>query len=110
MIDLATVAPAQRAFRALADPTRCQILLHLERQNMTIGEITDCFPVTRAAIKKHLTILEEGDLITVQARGRQRINSLNPRGMKHAADWINHFSRFWDDRLIALKEAVENGD
>jgi hypothetical protein len=43
----------------------------------------------------------------VEPRGRERINRLNPAALKTAADWLNHFDRFWDERFAKLKEAVE---
>ncbi|MFD2205546.1 ArsR/SmtB family transcription factor [Kiloniella antarctica] len=97
----------QESFKALADPTRRMILTHLSKGDMTIGEVTDRFDMTRAAIKKHLTILEEGQLITVQTQGRERVNRLKPEGMQTVCEWIGFFDQFWDDRLGALKAAVE---
>lgn len=97
----------QGAFRALADPTRRAIISMLAERDMTIGEVSSRFDMTRGAVKKHLTVLEEGALISVHPRGRERINRLEPRALKAAADWLNAFSRFWDERLIALKAAVE---
>ncbi|TQV80916.1 ArsR/SmtB family transcription factor [Denitrobaculum tricleocarpae] len=97
----------QGAFRALADPTRRDILLLLSHQDMTIGEVVDRFDITRAAVKKHLTILEEGALISVHPSGRERINRLEPLGLKSVTDWLNHFNQFWDERLQALQIAVE---
>ncbi|MEO1249600.1 MAG: helix-turn-helix domain-containing protein, partial [Pseudomonadota bacterium] len=88
-------------------PTRRAILVELSNGDLTIGEVVDRFDVTRAAIKKHLTILEQGELITVQTAGRKRINRLRPEGLKIAADWIAYFDRFWDDRLADLKSAIE---
>lgn len=103
-----TNAEIQGAFRALADPTRRQILAHLSSDDMTIGELVDRFDMTRAAVKKHLVILEQGQLISVRARGRERINRLEPMGLKSVSDWISYFSRFWDDRLGDLKHAIDN--
>ena len=103
----ASNAEVQGAFRALADPTRRDILLLLSEQDMTIAEVSDRFDMTRAAIKKHLTILKEGDLISVHPRGRERINQLEPIGLKSVADWLGYFNNFWDERLITLKEIVE---
>lgn len=97
----------QPAFRALADPSRRAILFHLAENDMTIGEVSEHFDMTRAAVKKHLTILEEGQLISVESRGRKRINRLEPLALKSVSDWINHFSGFWDERLSALQYAVE---
>ncbi len=97
----------QNAFRALADPTRRDIVQLLASEDMTISQLTDRFDMTRAAVKKHLTVLSDGGLITVEPRGRERINRLNPAGMKPVIDWFNYFDEFWDDRLARLKEAIE---
>ncbi|MGV6805117.1 MAG: ArsR/SmtB family transcription factor [Ruegeria sp.] len=97
----------QFAFRALADPTRRDILRLLADENMTIAQLTDQFEMTRAAVKKHLTVLSDGGLITVEVKGRERINRLNPTGMAPVLDWFSYFDSFWDDRLANLKEAIE---
>ncbi len=97
----------QPVFRALADPTRREIISMLADRALPIAEIASQFDMTRPAVAKHLAILREGGLISVEERGRERINKLNPRALKTAADWINHFDRFWDDRLEKLKSLVE---
>ncbi|WP_299691075.1 metalloregulator ArsR/SmtB family transcription factor [uncultured Tateyamaria sp.] len=97
----------QSAFRALADPTRRNILALLTRQDMTIAQVSDRFDMTRAAVKKHLTVLSDGGLITVEARGRERINRLNPAGLAPVLSWFEIYDRFWDDRLSDLKTAIE---
>ena len=94
-------------FRALADPTRREILALLLKDDMTIGQVAENFEMTRPAIKKHLSVLEDGCLITVSARGRERINRIDPQGFRNVETWLTSFDRFWDDRLAALKNAVE---
>ena len=100
--------PAQATFRALADPTRRDILRLLAGQEMTIADVTARFDMTRAAVKKHLTVLGDGGLITVETRGRERINRLDPAGFAPVLDWLDFFDRYWDDRLAALRQAIEN--
>ena len=100
----------QLAFRALADPTRRDIVMLLAEEDMTIGQLTDRFDMTRAAVKKHLTVLSDGGLITVEARGRERLNRLEPSGMAPVLDWLSYFNRFWDDRLANLKDAIERNE
>lgn len=100
-------APEQLAFRALADPTRRSILRLLANNDMTIAQVADNFQMTRAAVKKHLTILNEGNLICVQTDGRSRLNSLNTDGLKQVFDWLGFFDAFWDSRLDALKSSIE---
>ena len=105
-----TAPEPQLAVRALADPTRRDILCLLADQDMTIAEVSDRFDMTRAAVKKHLTVLAEGDLIVVSPRGRERVNRFNPAGFAPVRDWIGFFDRFWDDRLTALKDTIDNKD
>ena len=97
----------QPAFRALSDPTRREILLILRSGGKTIAEVAENFDMTRAAVKKHLSVLSDGGLITVEPRGRERINQINPLGMAPVMDWFTYFDVFWDDRLTALKDAIE---
>ena len=97
----------QEAFRALADPSRRAILMHLTEDDLTIAEVSSRFEMTRGAVKKHLTILEEGGLISVRARGRERVNHLEAKALKPVFDWIGYFDRFWDTRLEKLSNAIE---
>ncbi len=100
-------SPEQLGFRALADPTRRNILHLLAQRDMTIAEVAQNFQMTRAAVKKHLTILTQGDLISVRTHGRTRLNALNHHGIQRIGDWFSYFDAFWDDRLSALKSEIE---
>ncbi|MCV3270234.1 metalloregulator ArsR/SmtB family transcription factor [Roseobacter sinensis] len=99
--------PVQSAFRALADPTRRDILVMLRDRDLTIAEVAENFEMTRAAVKKHLTVLSDGGLITTRTRGRARLNTLNPTGIGPVMDWLKYFDMFWDDRLAKLKSEIE---
>jgi len=99
--------PLQPSFRALADPTRREILRQLTKKELTISEVVEKFELTRTAVRKHLTILEEGQMITVTPRGKERITRLNPKGIKKTADWFSYFDSYWDTALGSLKKAVE---
>ncbi|MBL4739595.1 MAG: winged helix-turn-helix transcriptional regulator [Sneathiella sp.] len=97
----------QNTFRALADPTRRSILMHLSAKEMTIAEVSAHFDMTRAAVKKHLIILEEGELISARRMGRETLNRLEPEGLKTVANWVNYFSGFWNIKLQNLQSAIE---
>ncbi len=97
----------QPVFRALSDPTRRAIIEMLAGGDKSIGEIAGAFDMTRPAVAKHLAVLKEGGVVTVQQKGRERINRLEPAALKTAADWLSLFDRFWDDNLARLKEAAE---
>ena len=98
---------AQPVFRALADPTRRAVIMMLAEQDLSVNMIANHFDISRPAIAKHLAILRDSGMVSVRAEGRERINHLNPEALKAAFDWLNYFEHFWDDRLDALKHAVE---
>ena len=60
----------QQTLRALADPIRREILELLKGGKMSAGEIADRFPVTAAAISRHLSVLKEADLIRDTREGK----------------------------------------
>ena len=97
----------QQVFRAISDPTRRAIMGMLAQGDMSVNEIAGQFDISRPGIAKHLAVLQQGNLITVKPRGRERINSLEPNALKVVADWLAFYSSFWDEALSNLKIAVE---
>jgi DNA-binding transcriptional ArsR family regulator len=90
-------------FRALADPTRRQLLdsLH-DRNGQTLTALCERTDMTRQAVTKHLTILEEANLITTVRNGREKEHYLNPVPINEIAErWIDKFER---GRLTALSD------
>ena len=93
-------------FRALADPTRRAILDRLAEGEATVGHLSDPFPISFAAVSKHLGVLERAGLVTREARGRERMCRINPAALKDARGWLEMHERFWVDRLNALDRLV----
>jgi DNA-binding transcriptional ArsR family regulator len=67
----------QSTFKALADPTRREILSALKRGSMTAGELADRFPITRASLSHHFNVLKAADLVRTERRGQHIVYSLN---------------------------------
>jgi DNA-binding transcriptional ArsR family regulator len=98
-------------FAALADPTRRAILARLIAGETSVTQLAEPFAISMPAISKHLKVLERAGLI---ARGREaqwRPCRLEARPLKDAADWIDHYRKFWmesfdrlDDYLQELKK------
>lgn len=66
-----------KAFKALSDKTRREILKLLSKQDMSAGEISDHFDMSKPSISKHLEILRESELISSERKGRFIIYSIN---------------------------------
>lgn len=76
------------AFRALADPTRREILRMLGQQDLTAGEIADRFDMTRPSISHHLNILKSAGLIDDEREGQFIRYSLNTTVMEQVIQWF----------------------
>jgi DNA-binding transcriptional ArsR family regulator len=103
-------ADTDQTLRALADPTRRQILdLLLQRGSMQAGDVADQFgDISRPAVSRHLRRLRQADLVNVRRHGRQRWYSLDPAPLELLyRDWLSHFETLWGGRLRRLKEAAE---
>ena len=99
-------------FRALADPTRRQLLDSLHARNgQTLNALCAEMDMTRQAVTKHLAILEEANLVTIMRRGREKEHYLNPVPINEIAErWIGKFERHRLNALSDLKKRLERED
>ena len=81
-------------FAALADPTRRAILAMLLEDDMAVTDVAAPFPVSLAAISKHLTVLAAAGLIRQERRGRIIWCKLEPDGLRNASVWMQGFGQF----------------
>ena len=93
-------------FGAMSDPIRRAILVRLSEADARVTEIAGGFPVSLNAVSKHIKMLERALLVTRSVQGRDHILSLNAGPMAEAAEWIEHYRGFWEDRLAALDKYV----
>ncbi len=91
-------------FAALADPTRRAILARLVSGEAAVTELAAPFEMSLPAVSKHLKVLERAGLI---ARGREaqwRPCRLEAGPLKDAADWLEHYRRFWEQSFDRLED------
>lgn len=99
-------------FKALADPTRREILdLLFTRDGRTVGEVCEVFAdrMSRFGVMKHLAVLTEADLVVTAKEGRSKRLFLNPVPIEQVADrWISKYAARFTSALVGLKGHVEN--
>ena len=78
----------QNTLKALADPTRREILNMLKQGRLSAGEITEHFDITAAAISRHLSVLKEADLIWDTRDGKYIFYELNTSVLEEIMLWI----------------------
>ena len=97
-----------RAFAALADPTRRRIVERLGRGDASISDLAASFEMTLTGLRKHVRVLEDARLVTTVKSGRVRTCTLGPRGMDREAAWIARYQEMLEARLDRLGQFVEN--
>ena len=91
-----------RAFAALADPTRRGILVRLGEGPASVGELAEPFGITLTGIKKHVQVLEDAGLVSTEKVGRTRQCRLGSERLDDAMAWITFYQRLWERRLDGL--------
>jgi DNA-binding transcriptional ArsR family regulator len=89
-------------FAALADPTRRAILSRLASGETSVTELAEPFDMSLPAVTKHLKVLERAGLITRSREAQWRPCRLEARPLHEAADWVEQYRQFWEQRLDRL--------
>ncbi len=109
MTDTATLTESQldRAFGALADPTRRAILARLAEGDAGVLDVAQPFPMSQPAITKHLRVLEDAGLVSRHRLARRRMCHLEPQRLKQLSDWVGSYREFWEESFERLDELLE---
>ncbi|OAS87590.1 MULTISPECIES: ArsR/SmtB family transcription factor [Metabacillus] len=95
-------------FQAIADPSRRKMLKLLANQELPVTVISKHFPMSRTAVSKHLRILSEANLLSVEKVGREIRYKLQPDTLLELKDWLSFYEQFWDNKISMLRHLVEN--
>lgn len=104
----AAEARLDRTFQALGDPTRRAILRRLRRGSATISRLAEPFPISLAAVSKHVAVLERAGLIHREVEGREHHCHLEPAPLAEASTFTESYRTFWEERLDALEDHVRS--
>ncbi|MEH2080235.1 MAG: metalloregulator ArsR/SmtB family transcription factor [Nostoc sp.] len=100
-------AASADVFVAIADPTRRALLDLLRSGEQPVKELAQPFAMSLPAISQHLQILCEAGLVQMRKAGRQRFYRLNPEPLKQISEWIADYEQFWQEKLDALGNYLE---
>ena len=105
------MTPAERldaTFGALADGTRRAILARLAQGEASVGELAEPFGMTRAAVSKHLMVLERAGLVSTARDAQRRPRSLHAAPLSEATTWLNQYRAFWEGSYARLDALLED--
>lgn len=93
-----------RAFAALADPTRRAVFERIAGRPRSVAEIAAGLPVSRPAVSQHLKVLKDARLVTDEAAGARRVYRVDPHGLGPLRRWLDEQ---WDRGLANFKRLAE---
>ena len=96
-----------RTLLALADPTRRAILARLARGEAAVGDLARPFDISLPAVSRHLRVLERARLIERRVDAQRRVCRLRAQPLRVAANWIDRYRSFWEERLDDLAALLE---
>jgi len=94
-------------FQAIADPTRRAIINMIANQPMNLNTVAEQFDVSRPAISKHIKILTQCGLITINQQGRERYCEAKLQKLNEVSEWVEQYRTFWNNKLDALENFLE---
>ena len=96
-----------RVYGAISDPTRRAILATLASGDANMSALVDRFDLSFNGVSKHVKVLERAGLVERTVVGREHRLRLNPKPLRDAARWIEHYREFWEMRLDALESFLD---
>jgi len=96
-----------RAFGALADPTRRALLVALRDGDARITDLARPLPMTFAGVSRHVGVLEAAGLVRREVRGREHWVSARSDALRQAEAWLSEQSAFWARRADLLADRLE---
>src|SRR5262249_49970120 len=91
-------------FRAVADPTRRELLDRLFEGEESMMKLAESFDISLPAVSQHLKILRQAGLVAERREGRMRVYTLIAGPLREVSDWVSHYEHFWQTRLRKLGE------
>lgn len=106
VVGVLTDERANRVFHALADATRRDIVLRALEGEHNVSELARRYPVSFAAVQKHVAVLEEAGLVTKHRKGREQLVRSNVDTIRKASRLLEQFEEVWRGRIDRIGEIL----
>ncbi|MEO3782841.1 metalloregulator ArsR/SmtB family transcription factor [Actinocorallia sp. B10E7] len=95
-----------RLFHALADATRRDILRRSVRGELSVSQLAEAYPMSFAAVQKHVAVLERAGLITKERRGREQLVRTDPEALRRARQALDLLEAAWRGRVDRMSDLL----
>jgi DNA-binding transcriptional ArsR family regulator len=93
-------------FHALADTTRRDILRRSVRGELSVSRLADAYPISFAAVQKHVAVLERAGLVTKERRGREQLVRTDPDALGRARQALDQLEATWRGRVDRMSDLL----
>ena len=97
-----------RAFGALADATRRDIVRRAITGEEGVAELAGHYPMSFAAVQKHVAVLERAGLVTKERVGRRKVVRTNLEGLRGARRLLDQYEKLWRGRIARMNELIKD--
>lgn len=102
--------PRRDVFQAIADPTRREIINLIANKKQNLNSIAENFDMSRSAVSQQIKILTECGLVVIEQQGRERFCIAKLEKLNEVNKWIEQYKMFWNKKLDALGELLEENN
>ncbi|MFE1027800.1 ArsR/SmtB family transcription factor [Streptomyces sp. NPDC058818] len=95
-----------RLFHALSDTTRRDILRRCVRDDLSVSRLAEAYPMSFAAVQKHVAVLERAGLVVKQRRGREQIVRTDPDAVGRARQALDELEAAWCGRVERMSHLL----
>jgi DNA-binding transcriptional ArsR family regulator len=106
VVDEATTHTADRLFHALADATRRDIVRRTLQREHSVSDLARSYPMSFAAVQKHVTVLERAELVIKERRGREKLVRGNVAAVRTAAQQLEQLEALWRRRIEQMDQVL----
>ena len=101
---------ADQVFAALADATRRDIVLRALSAHEGVAELASHYPMSFAAVQKHVAVLERAGLITKERSGRRKVVRTNIEGLRLARGLLDEYEALWRGRIDRMTHLITSSE
>jgi DNA-binding transcriptional ArsR family regulator len=94
-------------FHALADGTRRDILRRSAREELSVSKLADAYPMSFAAVQKHVAVLERAGLVVKKRRGREQLVHADAASVRRARQALHDLERAWRGRVKRMADLLD---
>jgi DNA-binding transcriptional ArsR family regulator len=106
VVDELTDEAVDHLFHALADATRRDILRRCVRGESSVSRLADAYPMSFAAVQKHVAVLERAGLVTKERRGREQLVRTDPDAVRRARQALDQLETAWRGRVDRMSQLL----